>query len=58
LIIGHCYIPSDYKKPFAVSTFPILNGILEMGYEMIQDKEYYPYVQGKKKFARVLIQKV
>jgi len=56
-LVDNCYIPSDYKKPFAVSTRPILNGLLEKGYEIIQDKEYYPYVNGKKKFARVLVQK-
>ena len=58
LLVDNCYIPSDYKKPFAVSTRPILNGILEKGYAIIQDKEYYPYVSGKKCFARVLVQKI
>jgi predicted GIY-YIG superfamily endonuclease len=57
LAVDNCYIPSDYGKPFAVSARPILNGILEKGYELVKDKEYYPYVDGKKKFARVLIQK-
>jgi hypothetical protein len=57
LIVDNCYIPSDYKKPFAVSTRPILNGLLEKGYILIKDKEYYPYIDGKKCFARVLVKK-
>ena len=57
LLVDNCYIPSDYKKPFAVSTRPILNGLLEKGYRLIEDKEYYPYKNGKKCFARVLVQK-
>ncbi|MDR0926577.1 MAG: GIY-YIG nuclease family protein [Ignavibacteria bacterium] len=58
LMVDDCYIPSDYKKTFAVSVRPILNGLLEKGYKIIQDKEYYPYINGKKKFARVLVQKI
>jgi hypothetical protein len=58
LLVDNCYIPSDYKKPFAVSTRPILNGLLEKGYILIKDKEYYPYINGKKCFARVLVKKV
>jgi len=57
LLVDNCYIPKDYKKSFAVSIRPILNGILEKGYKLIEDKEYYPYINGKKKFARVLVQK-
>ena len=57
LLVDNCYIPSDYKKPFAVSTRPILNGLLEKGYILIKDKEYYPYIDGKKCFARVLVKK-
>jgi len=57
LLANEGYIPSNYKKPFAVSTRPILNGLLEKGYKLIQDKEYYPYINGQKKFARVLVQK-
>ena len=57
LLVDNCYIPVDYNEPFAVSVNPILNGILEKGYKIIQEKEYYPYIKGKKKFARVLIQK-
>ncbi|GMO58325.1 MAG: adenine-specific methyltransferase EcoRI family protein [Termitinemataceae bacterium] len=58
LLVDNCYIPDDYKKPFAVSTRPILNGILEKEYKIIQGKRYTPYINGKEGFARVLIQKV
>jgi predicted GIY-YIG superfamily endonuclease len=58
LVVDNCYIPNDYKNPFAISARPILNGILEKGYKLIQDKEYYPYINDKKKFGRVLIQKI
>ncbi|MGL6225970.1 MAG: adenine-specific methyltransferase EcoRI family protein [Thermoguttaceae bacterium] len=57
LLVDKGYVPSDYKKPFAVSARPILNGLLEQGYRLVQDKEYYPYIEGKRKFARVLVQK-
>jgi hypothetical protein len=58
LLVDNGYIPSNTKKPFAVSARPILNGLLEKGYKMIQSKEYYPYINGKKQFARVLVQKI
>jgi hypothetical protein len=58
LVVDNCYIPSDYKKPFAVSARPILNGILENGYRIIQDTQYFPYETGKKCFGRVLVQKI
>ena len=58
LLISHGYIPSDYKKPFAVSARPILNGLLEKGYEIVDDSQYFPYVNGKKCFGRVLVKKV
>ena len=58
LIVDNCYIPNDYKKPFAVSSRPILNGILEKGFKIIQEKRYTPYVENKECFARVLIQKI
>jgi hypothetical protein len=58
LIVDNCYIPNNYKKPFAVSNRPILNGLLEKGYKIIQEKRYTPYINGKEKFARVLVQKV
>ena len=58
LLVDYCYIPNDYKKSFAVSTTPILSGILEKGYKLIKDKEYVPYINGKRCFGRVLIQKI
>ena len=58
LLVDDCYIPNDYKKPFAVSTRPILNGLLEKGYKLIEDKVYHPYIDGKMKFARILVQKI
>jgi hypothetical protein len=58
LLVDNSYIPSGYKKPFAVSLAPILNGILEKGYKLIEDKEYVPYINGKRCFGRVLIQKI
>jgi hypothetical protein len=57
LLVDNGYIPSDYKKPFAVSHNPILNGLLEKGYKLFQVKEYYPYINNEKKFGRVLVQK-
>jgi hypothetical protein len=58
LLLDNCYIPTDYKKSFAVSARPILNGLLEKGYKLARNKEYYPYINGQKKFARVLVQKI
>jgi hypothetical protein len=57
LLVDNCYIPGDYDKPFAVSARPILNGLLENGFRLFESTEYYPYINGKKKFARVLVQK-
>ncbi|MDD6055295.1 MAG: DNA methyltransferase, partial [Helicobacteraceae bacterium] len=58
LLVDNNYIPSDYAEPFAVSSRQILNGILECGYEIVRNKTYVPYINGKIKFARVLVQKV
>jgi hypothetical protein len=58
LMLDNCFIPKDYKKPFAVSARPILNGLLEKGYKIIQDKGYIPYINGKECFRRVLVQKI
>jgi predicted GIY-YIG superfamily endonuclease len=58
LVVDNCYIPNDYKKPFAVSTTPILSGLLEEGYKYTQDKEYVPYINGKRCFGRILVQKI
>ena len=57
LLVDNCYIPSDYKNTFAVSTRPILNGLLEKGYEIVHDKQYDPPVNGKICFKRVLVKK-
>lgn len=57
LVVDFGYIPNDYKKPFAVSSRPILNGLLEKGYKIIHDNQYFPYVNGEKGFGRVLVQK-
>ena len=59
LLVDHCYIPSDYKKPFAISARSILNGVLDKGYEIVDDNaSYIARIKGKEKFRRVLIQKV
>jgi hypothetical protein len=58
LVVDNGYIPSDYKKPFAVSARPILNGLLEKGYTIIQDKKYEPFINGKNCFARAIVQKI
>jgi len=58
LLADKCYIPIDYKKPFAISSYPILNGILEKGYKIVDEKEYTPYINGERCFKRVVIQKV
>ncbi|MDI9358904.1 MAG: adenine-specific methyltransferase EcoRI family protein [Phycisphaerales bacterium] len=57
LIVDNCYIPNDYVKPFAISARPILNGILEEGYKIVQLTQYIPYINKERKFSRVLIQK-
>ena len=58
LLVDNCYIPNDYKKPFAVSARAILNGLLEKGYIIVKDNQYFPHVNGKKCFGRVLVTKV
>jgi predicted GNAT superfamily acetyltransferase len=58
LLVDNCHIPSDYKKPFAVSARSILNGLLEKGYAIVKETQYFPYVNGKKCFGRVLVKKV
>jgi predicted GIY-YIG superfamily endonuclease len=58
LLVDNGYIPGDLKKAFAVSVRPILNGLLEKGYEIVQEKQYRPYINGKEVFARVLVQKI
>ena len=58
LIVSESYIPSDYKKPFAVSARQILNGILERGYKIAHEEEYLPYINGKVDMSKVLVQKI
>jgi len=59
LLVDNCFIPNDYKKPFAVSARPILNGLLEKGYKIIEKNEsYIAFVNGKQCFRRVLVQKI
>ena len=58
LVVDNNYIPNDYDKPFAVSVYPILSGILEKGYKIMQEKRYTPYIDGTEGFARVLVQKM
>jgi hypothetical protein len=59
LLVDNGYIPNDYKKPFAVSARPILNGLLEKGYKIIdKDWSYIAVVKGKQCFRRVLVQKI
>ncbi|MCL1893930.1 MAG: adenine-specific methyltransferase EcoRI family protein [Holophagaceae bacterium] len=57
LLVDQGYIPSNYSKPFAVSARAILNGVLEKGFEIVQENRYTPYIDGEEKFARVLIRK-
>jgi len=57
LLVDNCYIPSNYEKPFAVSSNPILHGLLDLGYEIVSEKQYVPYIDSKRCFSRVLIQK-
>jgi hypothetical protein len=59
LLVDNCYIPNDYKKPFAISNHPIFSGILEKGYKIIdKDWSYIAFVNGKQCFRRVLVQKI
>jgi hypothetical protein len=59
LLVDNCFIPNDYKKPFAISARPILNGLLEKGYKIIEKNEsYIALVNGKQCFRRVLVQKI
>jgi hypothetical protein len=57
LVVDNCYIPRDYDEPFAISIFPIFNGILENGYKIILDKTYATYIKGERRFGRMLVQK-
>jgi hypothetical protein len=58
LLVDEGYIPNNYKHPFAVSHNPISNGLLEIGYKIVQAKRYNVYINGKEKYARILVQKI
>jgi hypothetical protein len=56
LLAVDIFVPSDYYKPFGVSSSPIKNGILNSGYKLLQCN-YRPVVDNKYKFARNIIVK-
>jgi hypothetical protein len=60
LVVDQGYAPNDYDKPFAVSARPILNGLLEKGYKIVDgdDYSYIPVLNGKEAFRRVLVEKI
>lgn len=58
LLVDNNYIPSDYKKTFGISARPILNGVLEKGYKVINEKQYIPYIHGKPTWSRAIVQKI
>ena len=58
LLADNGFIPNDYDKPFAVSPRPILNGLLEKGYKIVQNYSYRSTIKGNKKFSRILVQKI
>jgi hypothetical protein len=39
-----------------VSVRSILNGLLEKGYKIVQEKQYRPFIDGREVFAHVLVQ--
>ena len=57
LNINNGYIPDDYDKEFAVSSAPIVNGILEQGFEVYGNETYLPKINGKTGWRRLLIRK-
>lgn len=58
LLVDNNYIPTDYKKPFGVSSRQILNGLLECGYKIVNNKQYIPYLEGKPTWSRDIVQKI
>ncbi|MBQ6704725.1 MAG: hypothetical protein IJN19_01780 [Opitutales bacterium] len=58
LCVDNCFIPNNYDKPFAVSAHPLLNGVLEKGFRITSAEHFFPYVDGKQKFRRILIQRL
>lgn len=57
LVVNNSYIPIDYEDQFAVSCAPVLNGVLDNGFEISNNSSYRPVIGGKIKFSRVLIKK-
>lgn len=57
LCFDNGYIPGDYNKEFAISASPIVNGILEFGYEIVGDENYKLTKSGKPCYNRILIRK-
>ena len=57
LLFNNCYIPNDYDLPFAISLGPIINGILENGFEVYGNETYLPKINGKTGWRRLLIKK-
>ena len=57
LNINNGYIPNDYDKEFAVSSAPIIGGILEQGFEVYGNETYLPKINGKIGWRRLLIKK-
>jgi len=58
LLVDNSFIPINYKKPLGVPVRSILNGLLEKGYQIINEKQYNPIINGKITFGRVLVKKV
>jgi len=58
LLVDNGFIPLNYKKPLGVSVRSILNGLLEKGYQIINEKQYNPKINDKITFGRVLVKKV
>ncbi|MBR1429460.1 MAG: hypothetical protein IJ590_04380 [Rickettsiales bacterium] len=57
LIVNNGYVPNDYNGEIAVSISPIINGILENGFELVGDGIYFRYENGARKYDRLLIKK-
>ena len=57
LNINNGYIPNDYDTEFAVSSAPIIGGILEQGFEVYGNETYLPKINGKIGWRRLLIKK-
>ena len=57
LCFDNGYIPTDFDKQFAISSAPLINGILEFGYEIVGNKNYLSTHKGKAMFDRILIKK-